>query len=125
MSEDKILSVRAIPRQPVSLDMPLGDEADTTLADVVEDTAALSPVDAAMQAGLRQAVGEALDSLSPREAKVLRMRFGIDTLREHTLEEVGNRFDVSRERIRQIESKAIRKLADLNCTEKLRSFLAY
>jgi RNA polymerase primary sigma factor len=125
MSEDKILSVRAIPRQPVSLDMPLGDEADTTLADVVEDTAAVSPVDAATQAGLRKAVREALDSLSPREAKVLRMRFGIDTLREHTLEEVGNRFDVSRERIRQIESKAIRKLADLNCTEKLRSFLAY
>jgi RNA polymerase primary sigma factor len=125
VSEDKVLNVRAIPRQPVSLDMPLGDEADTTLADVVEDTAAVSPVDAATHAGLRQAIREALESLSPREAKVLRMRFGIDTLREHTLEEVGNRFEVSRERIRQIESKAIRKLAHLGCMEKLRSFLAY
>jgi RNA polymerase primary sigma factor len=125
VSEDKILSVRTIPRQPVSLDMPLGDEADTTLGDVVEDTAAVSPIDSAMRTGLRQAVREALESLSPREAKVLRMRFGIDTLREHTLEEVGNRFDVSRERIRQIESKAIRKLSHLGCMEKLRSFLAY
>ena len=124
LSEDKVLSVRTIPRQPVSLDMPLGDEADTTLGDVVEDTAAVSPVDAAMLSGLRQTIRDALDSLSPREAKVLRMRFGIDTLREHTLEEVGNRFDVSRERIRQIESKAMRKLAQLGCIEKLRSFLA-
>jgi RNA polymerase primary sigma factor len=125
VSEDKILNVRTIPRQPVSLDMPLGDEADATLADVVEDTAAVSPVDAAMNSGLQEAVREALESLSPREAKVLRMRFGIGTLREHTLEEVGNRFEVSRERIRQIESKAMRKLAHLGCMEKLRSFLAY
>jgi RNA polymerase primary sigma factor len=125
LSEDKVRSILKIARQPVSLETPLGEDGDTTLGDMVEDTGTESPTDAAMHADMRLAIKDALDSLSPREAKVLRMRFGIDTVSDHTLEEVGKQFDVTRERIRQIESKAMRKLMHPSRAEKLRSFLAH
>jgi RNA polymerase primary sigma factor len=125
LSEDKVRSILKIARQPVSLETPLGEDGDTTLGDMVEDSAAQSPADSAMHADMRLAIKDALDSLSPREAKVLRMRFGIDTVSDHTLEEVGKQFDVTRERIRQIESKAMRKLVHPSRSEKLRSFLAH
>ena len=123
LSEEKVRDILKIARQPVSFDTPVGEDGDTTLGDMVEDSTAESPADAAMQMDLRLAIKEALDSLSPREAKVLRTRFGIDTVAEHTLEEVGRQFDVTRERIRQIESKAMRKLMHPSRGEKLRSFL--
>jgi len=125
LSEDKVRSILKIARQPVSLETPLGEDGDTTLGDMVEDSAAQSPADSAMHADMRLAIKDALDSLSPREAKVLRMRFGIDTVSDHTLEEVGKQFDVTRERIRQIKSKAMRKLVHPSRSEKLRSFLAH
>ncbi|AMH43180.1 RNA polymerase subunit sigma-70 [Burkholderia sp. PAMC 26561] len=125
LSEEKVRSILKIARQPVSLETPLGEDGDTTLGDMVEDSATESPADAAMHADMRLAIKDALDSLSPREAKVLRMRFGIDTVSDHTLEEVGKQFDVTRERIRQIESKAMRKLVHPSRSEKLRSFLAH
>ena len=102
---------------------PIGDDDDSHLGDFIEDTATLAPNDAAMYSGLRDATGEVLDSLTPREAKVLRMRFGIEMNTDHTLEEVGKQFDVTRERIRQIEAKALRKLRHPRVPEKLRSFL--
>jgi RNA polymerase primary sigma factor len=125
LSEEKVRSILKIARQPVSLETPLGEDGDTTLGDMVEDSGTESPADAAMHADMRLAIKDALDSLSPREAKVLRMRFGIDTVSDHTLEEVGKQFDVTRERIRQIESKAMRKLVHPSRSEKLRSFLAH
>jgi RNA polymerase primary sigma factor len=125
LSEEKVRSILKIARQPVSLETPLGEDGDTTLGDMVEDSNTESPADAAMHADMRLAIKDALDSLSPREAKVLRMRFGIDTVSDHTLEEVGKQFDVTRERIRQIESKAMRKLVHPSRSEKLRSFLAH
>jgi RNA polymerase primary sigma factor len=124
LSEDKVRDILKIAKQPVSLETPLGEDGDTTLGDMVEDAATESPADAAMHADMRLAIKDALDSLSPREAKVLRMRFGIDTTSDHTLEEVGQQFDVTRERIRQIESKAMRKLVHPSRSEKLKSFLA-
>ncbi|WP_206995734.1 RNA polymerase sigma factor RpoD [Trinickia mobilis] len=123
MSEEKVRSILKIARQPVSLETPVGEDADATLADLIEDVSANSPAEAAVRANMRAAIDEALDALSPREAKVLRMRFGLDTTADHTLEEVGKQFDVSRERIRQIESKAMRKLAHPSCANKLRPFL--
>jgi RNA polymerase primary sigma factor len=124
LSEDKVRDILKIAKQPVSLETPLGEDGDTTLGDMVEDSGTESPADAAMHADMRLAIKDALDSLSPREAKVLRMRFGIDTTSDHTLEEVGQQFDVTRERIRQIESKAMRKLVHPSRSEKLKSFLA-
>ncbi|ADG20819.1 RNA polymerase sigma factor RpoD [Paraburkholderia atlantica] len=121
--EEKVRAMLKIGRQPLSLETPVGDEADTTLSDVIEDPMATSPADAAVQANLRAAINTALDALSPREAKVLRMRFGIDTASDCTLEELGKQFDLTRERIRQIESKAMRKLMHPNRTAKLRPFL--
>ena len=123
MSEEKVLSILKIARQPVSLETPVGDDADTTLGDMIEDVSMSSPTEAAIRANMRAAIDEALDALSPREAKVLRMRFGLVTTSDHTLEEVGKQFDVSRERIRQIESKAMRKLKHPNCANKLKPFL--
>jgi len=123
MSEEKVRSILKIARQPVSLETPVGDDADAALGDMIEDVSASSPAEAAIHANLRAAIDEALDGLSPREAKVLRMRYGLDTTSEHTLEEVGKQFDVSRERIRQIESKAMRKLKHPNCANKLKPFL--
>ncbi|QCP50231.1 RNA polymerase sigma factor RpoD [Trinickia violacea] len=123
MSEEKVRSILKIARQPISLETPVGDDGDATLGDMIEDASAISPTEAANHANMRAAIDEALGALSPREAKVLRMRFGLDTTADHTLEEVGKQFDVSRERIRQIESKAMRKLAHPSCANKLRPFL--
>ncbi|RQS62536.1 RNA polymerase sigma factor RpoD [Burkholderia sp. Bp8963] len=123
MSEEKVLGILKIAKQPVSLESPVGDDGDATLGDMIEDASASSPAEAAIHANMRKAIDEALDGLSPREAKVLRMRFGLDTNSDHTLEEVGKQFDVTRERIRQIESKAMRKLMHPSRADKLRPFL--
>ncbi|WP_334154301.1 RNA polymerase sigma factor RpoD [Tepidimonas sp.] len=123
MPEDKIRKIMKIAKEPISMETPIGDDDDSHLGDFIEDTANVAPMDAAMQAGLRDVVKEILDTLTPREAKVLRMRYGIDMSTDHTLEEVGKQFDVTRERIRQIEAKAIRKLKHPSRSEKLRSFL--
>ncbi|RDV00976.1 RNA polymerase sigma factor RpoD [Trinickia dinghuensis] len=122
MSEEKVRGILRIARQPVSLESPVGDDADATLGDMIEDVSASSPADAAIHANMRAAIDEALDGLSPREAKVLRLRFGLDTTSDHTLDEVGKQFNVTRERIRQIESKAIRKLMHPSLSGKLSPF---
>ncbi|MFO1329288.1 MAG: RNA polymerase sigma factor RpoD [Rubrivivax sp.] len=121
--EDKIRKIMKIAKEPISMETPIGDDDDTHLGDFIEDTNNVAPVDAAMQAGLRDVVKDILDSLTPREAKVLRMRFGIEMSTDHTLEEVGKQFDVTRERIRQIEAKAIRKLKHPSRSDKLRTYL--
>nr|WP_245988799.1 RNA polymerase sigma factor RpoD [Tepidicella xavieri] len=123
MPEDKIRKIMKIAKEPISMETPIGDDDDSHLGDFIEDTANTAPIDAAMQAGLREVVKEVLDTLTPREAKVLRMRFGIEMSTDHTLEEVGKQFDVTRERIRQIESKAVRKLKHPSRSDKLRSFI--
>ena len=123
MPEDKIRKIMKIAKEPISMETPIGDDDDSHLGDFIEDQANTAPIDAAMQAGLREVVKEILDSLTPREAKVLRMRFGIEMSTDHTLEEVGKQFDVTRERIRQIESKAVRKLKHPSRSDKLRSFI--
>jgi RNA polymerase primary sigma factor len=120
--EDKIRKIMKIAKEPISMETPIGDDDDSHLGDFIEDTANTAPVEAAMQAGLRDVVKDILDSLTPREAKVLRMRFGIEMTSDHTLEEVGKQFDVTRERIRQIEAKALRKLKHPSRSDKLRSF---
>ena len=121
--EDKIRKIMKIAKEPISMETPIGDDDDSHLGDFIEDTANTAPLEAAMQAGLRDVVKDILDSLTPREAKVLRMRFGIEMSTDHTLEEVGKQFDVTRERIRQIESKAVRKLKHPSRSDKLRSFM--
>ena len=123
MPEDKIRKIMKIAKEPISMETPIGDDDDSHLGDFIEDHANTAPMDAAMQAGLRDVVKDVLDSLTPREAKVLRMRFGIEMSTDHTLEEVGKQFDVTRERIRQIESKAVRKLKHPSRSDKLRSFI--
>ncbi|MBS0543787.1 MAG: RNA polymerase sigma factor RpoD [Proteobacteria bacterium] len=123
MPEEKIRKIMKISKEPISMETPIGDDDDSHLGDFIEDTATLAPSDAAVYSGLRDATSEVLDSLTPREAKVLRMRFGIEMNTDHTLEEVGKQFDVTRERIRQIEAKALRKLRHPSRSEKLRSFL--
>jgi RNA polymerase primary sigma factor len=123
MPEEKIRKIMKISKEPISMETPIGDDDDSHLGDFIEDTATLAPAEAAMYSGLRDATGEVLDSLTQREAKVLRMRFGIEMNTDHTLEEVGKQFDVTRERIRQIEAKALRKLRHPSRSEKLRSFL--
>ncbi|MDR3212901.1 MAG: RNA polymerase sigma factor RpoD [Azoarcus sp.] len=123
MPEEKIRKIMKISKEPISMETPIGDDDDSHLGDFIEDTATLAPSDAATYAGLRDATAEVLDSLTAREAKVLRMRFGIEMNTDHTLEEVGKQFDVTRERIRQIEAKALRKLRHPSRSEKLRSFL--
>ncbi len=123
MPEDKIRKIMKIAKEPISMETPIGDDDDSHLGDFIEDTATLAPTDAALFASLRDITKEVLDSLTPREAKVLRMRFGIEMNTDHTLEEVGKQFDVTRERIRQIEAKALRKLRHPSRSEKLRSFL--
>ena len=123
LSEEKVRGILKIAKQPVSMETPVGDDGDATLGDMIEDSAASSPADAAMQADLRAAIDDALDSLSPREAKVLRMRYGINTKSDHTLEEVGKQFDVTRERIRQIESKTMAKLRHPSRSQSLRDYL--
>ncbi len=123
MPEDKVRKIMKIAKEPISMETPIGDDDDSHLGDFIEDTNNVAPVDAAMQAGLRDVVKDILDSLTPREAKVLRMRFGIEMQSDHTLEEVGKQFDVTRERIRQIEAKAIRKLKHPSRSDKLRTYL--
>ena len=123
MPEDKIRKIMKIAKEPISMETPIGDDDDSHLGDFIEDQANTAPIEAAMQAGLREVVKEILDSLTPREAKVLRMRFGIEMSTDHTLEEVGKQFDVTRERIRQIEAKAIRKLKHPSRSDKLRTYL--
>ena len=120
--EDKIRKIMKIAKEPISMETPIGDDDDSHLGDFIEDGANPAPMEAAMQAGLRDVVKDILDSLTPREAKVLRMRFGIEMTSDHTLEEVGKQFDVTRERIRQIEAKALRKLKHPSRSDKLRSF---
>jgi RNA polymerase primary sigma factor len=123
MPEDKIRKILKISKEPISMETPIGDDDDSHLGDFIEDQSTLSPGDAALFASLREVTKDVLDSLTPREAKVLRMRFGIEMNTDHTLEEVGKQFDVTRERIRQIEAKALRKLRHPTRSEKLRSFL--
>ncbi|HEV2524280.1 MAG TPA: RNA polymerase sigma factor RpoD [Gammaproteobacteria bacterium] len=123
MPEDKILKVLKIAKEPISTETPIGDDDDSHLGDFIEDANVQSPVDAATMEGLREATRRILAGLTPREAKVLRMRFGIEMNTDHTLEEVGKQFDVTRERIRQIEAKALRKLRQPSRAEQLKSFL--
>ncbi len=123
MPEDKVRKVLKIAKEPISMETPIGDDEDSHLGDFIEDQQALSPIESATSEGLREATQNMLSGLTSREAKVLRMRFGIDMNTDHTLEEVGKQFDVTRERIRQIEAKALRKLRHPTRSEKLRSFL--
>ncbi|MCB1827764.1 MAG: RNA polymerase sigma factor RpoD, partial [Coxiellaceae bacterium] len=123
MPEEKVRKVLKIAKEPISMETPIGEDEDSNLGDFIEDTNMESPIDFATSKGLREATQEILASLTPREAKVLRMRFGIDMNTDHTLEEVGKQFDVTRERIRQIEAKALRKLRHPSRAEKLQSFI--
>ncbi len=123
MPEDKIRKIMKISKEPISMETPIGDDDDSHLGDFIEDQATLAPADAAMYSSLRGVTKEILDTLTTREAKVLRMRFGIEMNTDHTLEEVGKQFDVTRERIRQIEAKALRKLRHPSRSDKLRSFI--
>ena len=123
MSEDKVRRVLKIAKEPISMETPIGDDEDSHLGDFIEDATVDSPVDSSIDEGLREATKDVLGSLTAREAKVLRMRFGIDMNTDHTLEEVGKQFDVTRERIRQIEAKALRKLRHPTRSDHLRSFL--
>ena len=123
MPEEKIRKILKISKEPISMETPIGDDDDSHLGDFIEDASTVAPIDAAVNASLRDVCKDVLDTLTPREAKVLRMRFGIEMNTDHTLEEVGKQFDVTRERIRQIEAKALRKLRHPSRSEKLRSFL--
>jgi len=123
MPEDKVRKVLKIAKEPISMETPIGDDEDSHLGDFIEDQNVLSPVESSTMEALREATQEVLEGLTAREAKVLRMRFGIDMNTDHTLEEVGKQFDVTRERIRQIEAKALRKLRHPSRSEQLRSFL--
>ena len=123
LPEDKVRKVLKISKEPISMATPIGDDEDSNLGDFIEDINVLLPADTATNAGLSESTREILSSLTPREAKVLRMRFGIDMNTDHTLEEVGKQFDVTRERIRQIEAKALRKLRHPSRSEQLRSFI--
>ena len=123
MPEDKVRKILKIAKEPISMETPIGDDDDSHLGDFIEDTGTLSPAEWALHGSMRDVVKEVLDSLTPREAKVLRMRFGIEMSTDQTLEEVGKQFDVTRERIRQIEAKALRKLRHPSRSDKLKSFL--
>ncbi|QEY25731.1 RNA polymerase sigma factor RpoD [Neisseria zalophi] len=123
MPEDKIRKIMKIAKEPISMETPIGDDDDSHLGDFIEDLNNIAPADAAMYSSLHEVTKEVLESLTPREAKVLRMRFGIDMNTDHTLEEVGKQFDVTRERIRQIEAKALRKLRHPTRSDRLKSFL--
>jgi RNA polymerase primary sigma factor len=123
MPEEKIRKILKISKEPISMETPIGDDDDSHLGDFIEDQSTMAPSDATTYASLRDVTKEVLDTLTPREAKVLRMRFGIEMSTDHTLEEVGKQFDVTRERIRQIEAKALRKLRHPSRSERLKSFL--
>jgi RNA polymerase primary sigma factor len=121
--EDKIRKIMKIAKEPISMETPIGDDEDSHLGDFIEDSNTLAPADAALHDSMRDVVKDVLDSLTPREAKVLRMRFGVEMSTDHTLEEVGKQFDVTRERIRQIEAKALRKMRHPSRSDKLKTFL--
>jgi len=123
MPEEKIRKVLKIAKEPISMETPIGDDEDSSLGDFIEDSSMDSPIDSATGEGLREATRDVLAGLTPRESKVLRMRFGIEMNTDHTLEEVGKQFDVTRERIRQIEAKALRKLRHPMRSDHLRSFI--
>jgi RNA polymerase primary sigma factor len=123
MPEDKIRKVLKIAKEPISMETPIGDDEDSHLGDFVEDTNTVAPPDAAIMSSLKEKIDALLETLTPREAKVLRMRFGIGMNTDHTLEEVGKQFDVTRERIRQIEAKALRKLRHPSRSEPLRPYI--
>ena len=123
MPEDKILKIMKIAKEPISMETPIGDDDDSHLGDFLEDTQTVAPAEAVQNASLSDTVKQVLDSLSPREAKVLRMRFGIEMQSDHTLEEVGREFGVTRERIRQIESKTLAKLRHPSRSSKLKDYL--
>jgi RNA polymerase primary sigma factor len=123
MPESKIREVMKIAKEPISMETPMGEDGDTQLGDFIEDNLTLAPVEAALQASMRNAVKDVLDSLTPREAKVLRMRYGVEMSTDYTLEEVGKQFDVTRERVRQIEAKAMSKLRHASRADKLKTFL--
>ncbi|MDR2365883.1 MAG: RNA polymerase sigma factor RpoD [Zoogloeaceae bacterium] len=123
MPEDKVRKIMKISKEPISMETPIGDDDDSHLGDFIEDLATLAPADAAIYSSLREVTAEVLDTLTQREAKVVRMRFGIEMNNDHTLEEVGKQFDVTRERIRQIEAKALRKLRHPSRSDRLRSFV--
>ena len=123
MPEDKVRKVLKIAKEPISMETPVGDDDDSHLGDFLKDAGAASPIDSATDSGLKETTHAVLAGLTPREAKVLRMRFGIDMNTDHTLEEVGKQFDVTRERIRQIEAKALRKLRHPSRSDQLRGFL--
>ncbi|MDB5729534.1 MAG: polymerase sigma factor RpoD [Noviherbaspirillum sp.] len=123
LPEAKIREVMKIAKEPVSMESPMGDDGDSQLGDFIEDSMTVAPEDAALHSSMRKVLNEVLDSLAPKEAKVLRMRYGLETSTDHTLEEVGKQFDVTRERIRQIEAKAMNKLRHPSRSEKLKSFL--
>jgi RNA polymerase primary sigma factor len=123
MTEEKIRKILKISKEPISMETRIGDEDDVHLSDFIEDASTVAPIDAAVNASLRNACKDALDTLTPREAKVLRLRFGIEMDTDHTLDEVGKQFNVTRERIRQIEAKALRKLRHPSHSQKLWGFL--
>src|SRR5450830_1032472 len=123
MPESKVREIMKIAKEPISMETPMGEDGDSQLGDFIEDNATLAPLDAALHASMRNVIKEVLDSLTPREAKVLRMRYGVEMSNDHTLEEVGKQFDVTRERIRQIEAKAMSKLRQPSRSDKLKSFL--
>ncbi len=123
LTESKVREILKIAREPLSMESPVGDDGDAQLGDFIEDRSTATPEDAAVDASMRLAINEVLDALPPREAKILRMRYGLDTVSEHTLEEVGKQFEVTRERIRQIESKVLLKLRHPGRSEKLRAFI--
>ena len=123
MVEEKVRKIMKIAKEPISMETPIGDDEDSHLGDFIEDLNTLLPMEIALQDSMKDVVKEVLDSLTPREAKVLRMRFGVEMSTDHTLEEVGKQFDVTRERIRQIEAKALRKLRHPSRSDKLKSFL--
>jgi RNA polymerase primary sigma factor len=123
LTEQKVQEILKIAKEPASLDAPAGDDGDAMLGDFISDDTTLSPEAAAMQASLQRTLEEMLEDLSPKEQKVLRMRFGLDAVSDHTLEEVGKQLEVTRERVRQIEMKAMNKLRQPSRAEKLRAFL--
>jgi RNA polymerase primary sigma factor len=123
MPENKVREIMKIAKEPISMETPMGEDGDSQLGDFIEDNTTLAPLDAALHASMRNVIKEVLDSLTPREAKVLRMRYGVEMSNDHTLEEVGKQFDVTRERIRQIEAKAMSKLRQPSRSDKLKTFL--
>jgi RNA polymerase primary sigma factor len=123
MPLEKVRRILKVAKEPLSIEMPIGDEGDSRLGDLIEDKNAVLPIDAAIQSNLRETTTRVLASLTPREERIVRMRFGIGMNSDHTLEEVGQQFSVTRERIRQIEAKAIRKLKHPSRSRELRSFL--